>query len=865
MIPQHKTKTLFGVFILLTIIPIAAINSMSSLQITQSPQQLSLQINEANTSSRKFIPNPGPDLGIANWTNDHALNPGFESWGSPYAPAEWRTSRNIDRYQWFATQPPWNVSQGTYSIGMQTRYSAPEQGWTYVYQGNLGADMRNLTLHFDYYADSVPSLSLDYFMLYVSLSDGRTIWYFIVGAEGLSFTNQTLMGYFQLNGPASTWDSFNRNITADYLALSLFPGSIAPGLEVTFLWFYIQTASSSDQWLRVFFDDVQLQNGTTTFIGSTTNNGDCEYPFWNPWYSAGNYDASHVTQSSTVYSGASSCNITAASFGNISTAQVYQYPRVRITNQNQGSFSLWWHLTQDKVTMWDNTWIQFQFYNLSGYFSLYYLLSYGDTFPYSNTSLLQYLHADGFNTTGSWQHFQCNPWQDLLATFGTNDAILNRFYITATSGGVDARINLLIDDVRFVARAVSDADYEDQHDPGSPILGWNRDYSLYFVVSDQGYGGGKAANCSLGPFGSVMLDHELNDRPLNSSRETYLDVMWRIEAFTGALIEFNLEFDNGRVIHYILGTNNWGSFSNSSMERFFNVTGSGTVGSWIQMHRDLVHDYETAFGSLPDVTMVNLRFWATADTNSLEVLFDDLYIYDDPAPQLSNHQIASGTPNHNDPVQVEVDAIDQDLDTVTLVYTNNSGSAWNIVPMTHQTGDTYRATIPGYPYTTDVDYYFEANDTWGMNTRFPSTIFSYSVDDTIDPSVSITSVNTGDIVSGMLDIDVTATDGESGMNRVEFLIDSTQQHTDYSAPYSYTLNTSTLIDGDHTITVEAYDNAGNMGTDSKTITTDNGQPTTPPPPPPPPAIPGFPMEALVIGLVGAFSFILVIRRRKSKK
>ncbi len=857
----HKTATsIFVILILLTVIPLTALNLVNTLPIIHSPSNDSSPLKASSALPDASISSPSPDLGITNWTHNHIENSGFEDWTGAYYPDEWDYQRRSDRFHWFATQPPDHVSQGTYSAGLQTRPNPSTGGMAFWSQDSIGADMRNLTLSFDWYVDSMASQNYDTFTAIISFSDGKQLRYYVAGGEGLTLSNHSTQGYFVLYGALYSWDTFSRNLTSDYL--SVFPGPITPSLSATMMWFYLQTGFASTQWLRAFFDDVQLYNETTPFIGGSTRNGDLENPWFaiGEWYTPGNYDASQISQSTTAYSGMYSCNLTCASVGNSSLAEISQTLNVRITDQNPGAFSIAWHLNQSQVHSFDYSMLEFQFRNATHFFSVYYVLSHGDTFPYNNNSQHQYVLIDGFNTTETWQIFQNNLWQDMYTLYGRDEAHLDEISLLMFASYPGAWIELLVDDIRFVARAVSDGDYEDQGDPGSLISGWNLQTSPNVTVTDQGVGGGKAANCSLINIQWVNLEHDLNARPLNGSRETYFDVMWRFEAFDGTRAEFRIEFENGNRIYYVLGTSIWGSYSNGST-CYFNVTGSGTVGSWIQLHRDLAHDYQAAFGGLPDTTLTELSFFAMASVGPFELLFDDLYIYDDPAPRLSNDQIISGTPNHNDPVLVQVNAEDQDLATVILTYTNDSGTHWYVSPMTHHSGTAYRAIIPGYIYGTYVHYYFEGTDTWGMTTRFPIGVLGYSVDDTVDPSVSITSFNTGDTVSGMLAIDVTATDGESGMEKVDFRIDGTLHHTDYTAPYSYTLNTSTLVDGDHNIAVSGYDNAANMGTDYKSITTDNGITTTTPPPPPPP-IPGFPFEALLLGVAGAIGIILVIRRRK---
>ena len=59
---------------------------------------------------------------------------------------------------------------------------------------------------------------------------------------------------------------------------------------------------------------------------------------------------------------------------------------------------------------------------------------------------------------------------------------------------------------------------------------------------------------------------------------------------------------------------------------------------------------------------------------------------------------------------------------------------------------------------------------------------------------------------------VNATDNLSGINRVEFYIDDVLQYTDYTAPYEW-LWADRGFFFPYTVTVIAYDNAGNTNFD----------------------------------------------------
>ena len=105
--------------------------------------------------------------------------------------------------------------------------------------------------------------------------------------------------------------------------------------------------------------------------------------------------------------------------------------------------------------------------------------------------------------------------------------------------------------------------------------------------------------------------------------------------------------------------------------------------------------------------------------------------------------------------------------------------------------------------------------------------FTYTGDDTIPPVVKIVKpIDNGiyifnklilslktiqmPIIVQMVTIEVNASDNESGIDHVEFFIDGVSKSTDTSAPYSY--DWREIQSGKHTITVKAYDNAGNNAT-----------------------------------------------------
>ena len=119
----------------------------------------------------------------------------------------------------------------------------------------------------------------------------------------------------------------------------------------------------------------------------------------------------------------------------------------------------------------------------------------------------------------------------------------------------------------------------------------------------------------------------------------------------------------------------------------------------------------------------------------------------------------------------------------------------------------------------------------GMNTDGYPLIAPYTSEDTIPPVVKIQTPTNGlylwglrlfsgllrknTIIYGSINIQVEATDAQSGIAKVEFLIDDSlnPEFVDTQSPYSWTWSKPSLLFHKHTIIVIAYDNAGNPNHD----------------------------------------------------
>ena len=96
--------------------------------------------------------------------------------------------------------------------------------------------------------------------------------------------------------------------------------------------------------------------------------------------------------------------------------------------------------------------------------------------------------------------------------------------------------------------------------------------------------------------------------------------------------------------------------------------------------------------------------------------------------------------------------------------------------------------------------------------------------DTTPPTTSITGPAVGATVSASITISATASD-DVGVTQVQFFVDGVLLSTDTTGPYSASWNTTSALDGAHSLAAEASDAAGNSATSAAVnVTVDNTAP-----------------------------------------
>jgi len=109
-----------------------------------------------------------------------------------------------------------------------------------------------------------------------------------------------------------------------------------------------------------------------------------------------------------------------------------------------------------------------------------------------------------------------------------------------------------------------------------------------------------------------------------------------------------------------------------------------------------------------------------------------------------------------------------------------------------------------------------AYDAAGNNGGGAITVFVAAAADTVAPTASITSPANNATVSGVVNVTATANDNV-GVTRVEFSVDGSLTSTKTAAPWTFSWNAALAATGPHTLSVVAYDAAGNNGGSAITV------------------------------------------------
>ncbi len=126
-----------------------------------------------------------------------------------------------------------------------------------------------------------------------------------------------------------------------------------------------------------------------------------------------------------------------------------------------------------------------------------------------------------------------------------------------------------------------------------------------------------------------------------------------------------------------------------------------------------------------------------------------------------------------------------------------------------------------YMHAIGVGRYYQPGSQYGW---YWTTDFGGVQDDTTPPSVALPYPTGSSLVSGTVNVQAIAWDNVA-VTQVNLYVDGNLVATPTSPPYSFTLDTSTLAPGPHTLSAIAHDTAGMAAQADTTVTVDNFTPS----------------------------------------
>lgn len=609
-----------------------------------------------------------------------------------------------------------------------------------------------------------------------------------------------------------------------------------PNVSLYDIIFYVYTGSEIVTRTTLLIDNLQLITYPTADPG-----------FEQIWYSNdafvswdSTYSLDYINKTNEAFSGQWAANI--SSHGNI--GQRYMYRSDLHYEVEEGVYAdFYWKL--DKLVGTSTyAYIQLVF---EGDYYLNYILAQNFLFM-NDTDTVGY-ELDEINQTGTWHHLYRNLKSDLDGYFGQQLWNLTRINIYVSSTGSDV-VTLLLDDfhlrdgvapiVDLVEITNTPTYYEEaqirvqSHDALSPISfvtifyrnesSWSYvnatlsgDYytstiptyafgvEVEFYVEIVDLAGNKLIdNNGGGYYNYIIVDDILPTLALKAP--------YNNSVVTGEILIELDTLDEGSTVDYLEVYLN--------MTLIQNITSDPWEFNWDT--RDVENGtYE-------------LTAYSFDHAGNMKELSDSYYLIianDQLSPQISSVQLNPYSPNYDEEVEVIVGIIDQsEIKNVTINY-KIGDEPWDFASMAEQSG-LYYFEFDSQPWETEVQYYIIAYDIYDLNNSVGSisSPLSYIVGDDIRPTIELDGPYSKEVLSGtQIEFTISASDEGSGLDILEISIlapggnitEFTEAVNKGFVEYLYSFNTTSLSNGEYTLTFRVRDQAGNSRSISRTYLISN--------------------------------------------
>ncbi|MFW9869132.1 MAG: Ig-like domain-containing protein [Candidatus Thorarchaeota archaeon] len=754
-------------------------------------------------------------------------NPSFEDWDSVLdMPEDWHV--NSSGYQFADPAYTGEVANGVYAGYVEGQGGPGASTSSYLTTGNIPPSTEDLlepglSLSFNWNALAVPDLQLGskvYLRLETNGGLGyRYINYYLCTGTTL-FTNDSRDVHIIGNDTINQWNSFDRNITEDFIA-AFGLGLLTPTEYVSSLYFFVTSPYEATGMVRVVFDDVTLYNSTYTGF---LNNGDFETGTGSPW---------GTTQSTLGLVEQSPISTLDSHSVNITVPQVSQGSGWASCHRLLNSKGYYYALIPGMTTIqtdwkYNDTvgagaeqyaYLSLTFQNTSSYFVHYYFGLGDDTIHLTNETGNYYVKVPGFGVRDVWQTSEFDLC-DAVSQLGFGNLPLTELSFYVYEGQSGSTVELLIDNFNILSSPANDPTFEFENTPlfDPPFLGWSRYFYAPGVVTStpDSHSGSSACNLT-----AVGQEDGIYRESIYTEFDNKLatDFWWRLDhidtsGIAGTYIQFQFsDTTQFYYIRYMLGKSATYPTSNTTSLKHVLAENINQIGTWNNLARNITDDFESCFSTSSDswyLSGISL-YVVTVPGLKLTCLFDDLQFIDTEPPVVDS-VLYDATPMYYEDVTVSVGTTDArpGVSTVFVLYSINSWSSTEVIVGVYDESNRYNATIPAHVYNTQLEFYIQVADGCG-NEKIDDNggfFYTYTVGDDVAPTLTITNPTNNTDQSGLITITADVADPGSGIEYVRFNADGSGAINDYDIPYQQNWNLDDESLGSHFVIVTVRDNVG---------------------------------------------------------
>jgi len=157
----------------------------------------------------------------------------------------------------------------------------------------------------------------------------------------------------------------------------------------------------------------------------------------------------------------------------------------------------------------------------------------------------------------------------------------------------------------------------------------------------------------------------------------------------------------------------------------------------------------------------------------------------------------------------------------TVTLNANASDNVGVSKVEFYVDNVLKSTVTAAPYTASINSTSLTNGSHTLvakaydaaNNIGTSSSVAFTINNTTSDTTAPTVTATESGSSGTITLSANASDNV-GVSKVELYVDGSLKSTLTTAPYSSTLNSTTLSNGSHTLVAKAYDAANNIGTSS---------------------------------------------------